>query len=328
MIKNFNFYDVYGFFFPGIIFVTLIWLPFGLITNQWPEEKVASALIAIVFGYIIGHILQTLGPTFFPSTMRDAQGHRRYPSSVFLDSDNSTFSTVFKGRLSEYIRASFNADVNIGASAQGISTLGTRVNELRREVFLLCRSILVKSKVASYAEQFEGLYAMMRGLAVAFLLGSVYNAGWYSIGLLHAVIQQRLWYVLLGGFTVAILASLFSISRLSRSQNRLIRWMKRWNGAWVVVPLCLSLFAVGNHLGQGKVISDDQRNLLLVIILGSLFSLFRCYGAFKEHTKNFVKAVYNDFYVYSLAGEKGNVELSREKPDNGEAESDGDTEDD
>lgn len=329
MIKNFNFYDVYGFLLPGIILVALLWLPLGLVNHQWPEEKVASALIAIIFGYIIGHILQTIASTFFSSTLKDSKGQRRYPSNVFLDKDNSTFSTVFKEKLSEGIKASFHIDIDVNAAVEVINSSGREIDRRRQDAFFLCRSVLIKSKTASYAEQFEGLYAMMRGLALAFLFGLIYNAGWYSSGLLHKEIESRLWVALLVGLGVAILASL-----LSRSKRQLVQKLRLKNAVWVVASLCLALFALGDQLGQEKAINDEQRNLLLLIVLGSLFSLLRCYGAFREHTQNFAKAVYRDFYIYELtrdkdkAGTKGNDNSDEESENDTGADNDGDEDDD
>src|ERR1700691_313653 len=42
----------------------------------------------------------------------------------------------------------------------------------------VCRGMLIRQKAADYIEQFEGLYAMLRGLSVAFGVGAVYLAGW------------------------------------------------------------------------------------------------------------------------------------------------------
>lgn len=75
----------------------------------------------------------------------------------------------------------------------------------------------------------------------------------------------------------------------------------------VVIPY-KALVALGNHLGHGKVTDYNQRGLLSVVVLGSLFVTFRCYGAFKEHTEHFAKAVYRDFYVYEK-DDKGKMRL-------------------
>jgi hypothetical protein len=317
MIKNFNFYDVYGFLLPGIIVVALLWLPFGLIENEWPEAKVASALIAVIFGYIAGHILQTIAANIFNSTIKDKSGKSRYPSNVFLDKDNSAFSSEFKDRLSERIRTLFNIDVNVESSAKEVGTTQD-IDRRRRDAFLLCRSVLIKSKTVSYAEQHEGMYAMMRGLSLAFILGLVYNAGWASTGLIDEGVESRYWIALASGFAVAIIASVFSISY--RNEDFGVRFK---NSLWIVVSLCVALAALGNHLGHHKLPNDGQRVLLSAIVLGSLFAALRCYGAFREHAEYFAKAVYRDFYIY----EKSEGSAKEGSANNSGAEEDKDDED-
>jgi hypothetical protein len=69
------------------------------------------------------------------------------------------------------------------------------VDDIRDEALFLCRSALIKSKTVSYAEQFEGLYALMRGFSAAFAVAVVYYLGWaYS----------SLWPGRLSGFVVMV----------------------------------------------------------------------------------------------------------------------------
>jgi hypothetical protein len=166
MVKDFNFYDVYGYFLPGFTLLTLIWLPFGLIQRSFPTPELSSALVIIAFGYIAGHLLQIMAQNALPSTINDSQGRSRYPSDVMFDEDNDVFSQEERDQLKQRI----------------VSKFGEAFKSRPQNAFFLCRSFLVQHKVASYAEQFEGMYALMRGLAAAFGLGFVYHVGWALTG--------------------------------------------------------------------------------------------------------------------------------------------------
>lgn len=264
----------------------------------------ASALIVVIFGYIAGHILQTIAANFFRSTIKDKSGKRRYPSNVFLDQDNSAFSSEFKMRLSERIKALFGINVNVESTADVVGT-NKEIDRRRHEAFLLCRSVLVKSKTASYAEQHEGMYALMRGLSLAFILGLVYNAGWASSGLFEEQTESRYWIPVASGLTVAIVASVFSIKY--RNEDPKVRFK---NSVWIVASLCIALAALGNHLGKHKLPDEGQRILLGAIVLSSLFAALRCYGAFREHAEHFAKAIYRDFCVYEKDDDKGKNEAN------------------
>jgi hypothetical protein len=106
VIKNFNFYDIYGYFLPGFTLLALLWLPFGLFYNLWPQAEFSSALVAIVFGYLVGHLLQILAAQAIPSTIKDTW-ERRLPSEVMLNVNDDTFSAGFKEAVKERIIAQF-----------------------------------------------------------------------------------------------------------------------------------------------------------------------------------------------------------------------------
>lgn len=306
MIKNFNFYDVYGFLLPGVILIALIWLPIGLTEDKWPEAKVASALIAVIFGYIAGHVLQTIAANFFHSTTKDKFSKRRYPSNVFLDRDNQVFSDEFKKQLSERIKTLFGIDVNVNFSAKDVASSEDKIDSRRWDAFHLCRSVLVKSKTASYAEQHEGMYAMMRGLCLAFILGLLYNAGWALSGYLGERFESNYVSILTLGLVIAIIASAVSIWKRNKKSDALFK-----GSVWaVMIFLAVTLITLGNYMGHGKVINDAKRDLLGIVVLGSLFAALRCYGAFKEHTELFARAVYRDFYVYEKEEAKDKKEAN------------------
>ena len=156
MIERFNFYDVYGNLLPGLAFLTLLWLPFGITQHFWPSTAFTSAVAALAFAYILGHILQSFASTVFGSKARDSKGRRRYPSSFFLDPEDTTFPSEFKQRLQKEVATRFGLNLNV--SAYGGEAKETDAQ--RRTAFFLCRGLLVREEIVSYGEQFEGLYAL------------------------------------------------------------------------------------------------------------------------------------------------------------------------
>ena len=78
MINKFNFYDIYGYLLPGLVLLTLLWLPYGLITGQWPGGgQLVTTLLGIPLAYVAGHLLRSL--EVFSSTLK---GSNRFPNDV------------------------------------------------------------------------------------------------------------------------------------------------------------------------------------------------------------------------------------------------------
>ena len=79
MIERFNFYDVYGYLLPGLALLGLVWLPFLILKHKWPENELLSAVVVLAIGYVVGHVLQNVATTAFPSTFSDAPGEAAIP---------------------------------------------------------------------------------------------------------------------------------------------------------------------------------------------------------------------------------------------------------
>src|SRR5207245_9415145 len=60
-------------------------------------------------------------------------------------------------------------------------------DNVRHNAFLVARQILIQGKAVSYAEQFQGMYALTRGLVSVFALAFAYWLGWAA-----AVVRSRL----------------------------------------------------------------------------------------------------------------------------------------
>lgn len=282
MIERLNFYDIYGYLLPGLTFLGLIWLPFGLVSQHWPPAELSSALVALVVGYITGHILQGLATKAIPSTRKDRRGEPRYPSDILLDDGDETFSREVKGRLADRILEHFGIDVSDAGNPDPKSR-----ERRRQDAFFLCRRALMRQGIASYAEQFEGMYALMRGLAAACGLSFFYDLGWALAGFFSASLGPVVVYILVAG--------LLLLAVLQRSTKAF--WL-----AGVVLLL------LGAQLGSRKMVDlmshfflvpayfELQTSLMLfAICLASLFVALRCYDAYQQFASLFAETVYRDF---------------------------------
>lgn len=310
MTIKFNFYDIYGFALPGFLLLAVLWLPFGLIEGKWPDAEFSSALVGVIIAYFAGHVLQQVAGNAIPSDFLGG----RHASSVFLDEKDSTFSKEFKNRLRLQILSTFQLDV----SNEGE----------RRDAFFLCRSALIKSKTVVYAEQFEGLYALMRGLCAAFGIAVVYYFGWAYSGELHRLVPSALgtWQfsgvIVLVGLVLAsfalVAADRFTASKKASQKDdertKYEKWTK-YAKRLMIWSLFVAVFAAGYYLGLSSVDVSKHRGLLIAAAVLSFFGSERCYAGYKSFAQEFAKAVYRDFSNYDKPGEepKPNPSLETEE---------------
>jgi hypothetical protein len=163
VIERFNFYDVYGYLLPGAALCALVWLPLGVLAGAWPTADWTSAVAAVVVSYFVGFVVQALAGELVPSRFR-------YGTELKLPSDDALADT--SKLISKSVRAGITADL---LAKFGINS---RNETERRDAFFVCRAALIQRKTASYAEQFQALYALTRGLIVSSGLAFGYYVGW------------------------------------------------------------------------------------------------------------------------------------------------------
>jgi hypothetical protein len=278
MIERLNFYDVYGYLLPGLLLLFLLWLPFGLAARAWPPIEVGSALFALVISYIVGHILQGITREVLPS---DLPSVRRFPSSALLDDSsndirlNDRLPSEVVGRLKARIRSEFGLDVSDTDHASGHTAQAIR-DQRRQQAFFMCRRALLSSGAPSYAEQFQGLYALMRGVAGVCFLIAAYDSGWA----LSAVFPNAL-ISITPAVLVILLASMIAFNH------------EKWIGFALVVAAAW----IGVALGKAHAVPQSTREFLVVIAFGTAFVERRAIAAYRRFAMNFAQTVYRDFLV-------------------------------
>ena len=172
MSERFNFYDVYGYLIPGFVLLGLLWLPLALASRGAPSLGFADALGGLLVAYVLGHILSSVSAAAVPSGRRLSPDDTRRPSDDMLDKSRDLNPVSYIALLEEKIEEEFGVKLATGTMEEA-----ERV-KLRRKGFLMCRDRLVLAGKGAYAEQFEGMYTMMRGIAGASLLSTYYLLGW------------------------------------------------------------------------------------------------------------------------------------------------------
>ena len=289
MIERFNFYDAYGNFLPGLAFLALIWLPIGIARQFWPGKEITSAIAVLAFAYIVGHILQTVVQNALPSKGKDSKGRRRYPSDYFLDSNDDTFSNEFRRELNDVVHSVFN--VNLGVSTPIPDGQLSDISKARQDAFRMARNTLLKSGAESYGQQFQGLYALMRGLAAAFWMGSAYTLGW---SLFSILVRWLDCVAFLGwlGLAIATGIGFAFVFGNPKSKTRMI--LDRVTFAALLVTLCAS----GAQLRSYIVVSRTQSLAFMLIAAASVWCGERCFSAYKHFAAEFAKATWIDFLSY------------------------------
>jgi hypothetical protein len=309
---KFNFYDIYGFALPGFLLLAVLWLPFGLIDGKWPDAQFSSALLGIILAYIAGHVLQGVAEPAIPSNFMGG----RFPSVVFLDKEDSTFTSEVKERLAKQIKAVFQLDVSPelppDLSKDAEDKFRKKVDDLRGDAFFLCRSALIKSKTVIYAEQFQGLYALMRGLCAAFGIAVAYYLGWAYSSLLQPIKTFRFvppsWWswqwsglVFLAGIVIALAGLVFGDRHkyfkwlADKDRSRSVTKYSKWA---MIVAILLAVFAAGYNYGLSRAGSAEHRGQLIAAAVLSFLASERCYAGYKAFAREFAKAVYRDFSNY------------------------------
>jgi len=312
MSERFNFYDVYGYVIPGFALLALLWLPIGIATGEKPDLGFADALGGLLVAYVLGHVLASVTKLAFPSGRRVSLEDVRRPSDDILDRSRNPNGGAYITKLEQKIKDEFGIDLTDNKVAES-----DRV-ALGREAFFLCRNRLVLLGRGAYAEQFQGMYSMMRGISVASLVAAYYLLGWLFSSAILEFREQHGW---ASGFPVTLgLGGLFSVhfawvlvlfagldfwaNRPAKAASERVRlkatgfWARlrervrvHWPTAalwfWVIVAGW-----VGFLLGESYPALTSRPGLIVALAAGAVFVAGRCYASNEYFARKFAETVY------------------------------------
>jgi hypothetical protein len=267
MIERFNFYDIYGYFIPGALLIAVLWAPHGLIEEALPTSKISAALAMVVAAYVAGHMLQIIAAKALPSKELFEGQYRAASDLLFEGKHRQAFREVLRRNLIAAVSSWFELDLTDQKS--------------RKEAFFLCRNRLIAAGTASYAEQFEGMYVMMRGISAASGIGFAYALGWLGSCLFDPA-AIRILLVLLFLTSGALWLSIDWETRA---------WRLTFIAALMTTIICAGIVAAGgtpHHLPP----------LFAVAALSLAFAIL-AYGSYHAFTWTWASTVYRHFYLWS-----------------------------
>jgi uncharacterized membrane protein YfcA len=292
VIKQFNFFDIYGNLLPGMLLVGLLWIPFGVLTNIWPDQDLSKALFLGVLAYIVGHLIQTVALSVVPSKVTDKAKHKRSPSDLLLDASDKKFAQELKEKLAAQVTKLFGIDLEITKDGDGENDISKK----RQDAFFQARTYLITKNVARYAEQFEGLYAMMRGLGCSFFAGGLYLDGW-ALSFHRDFFRLSDWMPVV--LWIAIAASLIfaSVAYFDEPARKKVDGFLAWS---IVVALFGAGFLAG--LWRPQAVGSSVPACAETILWGSgllaWIAAARCFSAYKAFALDFARTVWRDFSAY------------------------------
>lgn len=335
---KFDFYDILGYLVPGLTFIGLVTLPFGLIRGAWPSTSFTSAVLYLVAAHILGHILQGFLRAWEPvPEMKDNKGEMGAPSSVLLEEDQKTLADV-RTKIGVLANEFWGIPAKDGAQVKPWK----EVDDFnRRAVFLQARNLLLQAKKESYFEQLQGKYALMGGVTAALLMVSIYFAGWAARLIPSVRIANcdkfaayfLLAYLIL--FAIYLVALHVCSDRIrERRKDKKFLWRFRgllvsalglgallggfvvasWSPAEkhnsVETQKCPSAVCAACGVGklegseEGKPLPpldvEQKATFMLILALAAFAAGVRCYGAYKAFAVEFATGVWRDFANFKL----------------------------
>jgi hypothetical protein len=294
LIEKFNFYDIYGYFLPGAVFLAVLWIPFGLVSNSWPSSNWSSAIIAAAFAYILGHLTQSIATNAIPSwEVKGPTGKNRYPSEMYLDPADKELPEPSKGKISELIEKQFGLKLQIDKVGDDA------IDKVRNNAFLFARQILIQGKAVSYAEQFQGMYALTRGLVSVFALAFAYWLGWAAAVVRNRFVVSAAVFIIAGSLMALVSISVVLLRKISDPLKK-----RRVELGYAVV-LLIAFLGIGYRLGIRNTGTRSQSVLLAFLAAWALIACLRAYGAYKFFARRFASTVWRDYLAYNVRAGSG-----------------------
>jgi hypothetical protein len=295
VIKQFNFYDIYGYLLPGMLLLGILWAPVAMVSHSLPSKDLSEAVFVAALTYIVGHLVRVVSSSLVPSTIvLPGKAQRRVMSDYLLDKSCPIFAETLKTHLQQQVQDLFQIALHVDQDGDGEGAL----TKDRNIAFFQARSYLIAKSSAAYVEQFEGMYSMMRGLGCCFYVGAAYFAGW-GISLhptVHAMSAMN-FVTLLG-----VCGTLgFSLEPKAKSYLRrlaaICMWLFAFSGLgfWVGVGAARHFPRVTGHSMAFLL----EGGVAILVIAGLL-----CFSAYREFAGIFAQTVWRDFSACVAYGPK------------------------
>ena len=223
-------------------------------------------------GWIFGRhrtVLHGLGRIGLPSSVhKHTSGGRGVPPSVgLLVGRLREFSAEFRTSLNDAVRNRFGLE--LPDSDEDQSRL------LIQDAFFLCRADLVAAGLSRYAEQYQGMYALNRGLSLACYSGMYFYLGWWFAAPgraeSSASVDQHLYFplallvcaLMIGG--AVQFYKLLGMREMLPESPKAARWLvsARWSAPWAgsaAGPFggCLLLGSALSDMRHSRIARDRQ----------------------------------------------------------------------
>ncbi len=331
MIDKFNLYDLFGYLIPGVFSLVLLWLPIQLMWGYSFELSIGAGVAAAAVAYLVGHVLQALAR---PAVNNSVHGFNW--TYILLHETDDHFPSETKAQIRAALLKHFDLDVDHRkVSMEGMSLDEQRavlrdLNRKTKNAGRLARSMLVHVGKSSHHEQFEGMYALSRGMSATAGAAAIYYLGWFitlSFGYADLTLGWTPALILLGA-GLAFLASLtflamWALRREIHATTNEYRFLlptgdprssaphtpkDDYRRAWTVAAAVLAGAFLLGLLG-GTMTHDlaDDLTLLPVVLLpiGVTMSAVVCvvgYRSFRHFAKHFVSNVLRNFLMHELTG--------------------------
>jgi hypothetical protein len=236
------------------------------------------------------------------SKVADMANHERFPSDLLLDKTDSRFPSELKGKLASQVAELFGLALVVDQDGDGENDTSKR----RQAAFFQARTYLIVKNAARYAEQFQGLYALMRGLGCSFFAGAVYLVGWvlafHRNSTCLTVSMRILFAIGIAGSLVHAWVVRWQNSKSRQEQAKKSNWKRvdfRLALCLLVVLLCSGFWASAE---QPNTFWSQAPNHAEYILLASaslaLTAAAMCLSAYREFTVHFAQTVWRDFSAY------------------------------
>jgi len=281
--------------------VMLFCFPFVL---SWGIELNMDLAEGIVVGgaaYLVGHVLQALARPVVPHGIK---GHKW--SFILLHLNGNKPERHWAPSVREQLVAAISSSFGINVEQ------AEDLDRTRDQALRMCRAELTRSGLGSLSEQFEGMYALNRGLSAGCAAASVYLFGWATgllgnayvagaIELKHLVPVLGL--VLLTGLAVLLLVHDLNHrnAALDYLPDRTTYKYKGGPGRSIAIVMLIGALLLGALCGA--VSPQGTSTIGYITLLGSAFSLVICivgYRLYQRFARVFVYTVYTNFLLLQM----------------------------